>query len=186
MKNIHSLLAILLLSILTQCGSKDPAPASSITLTVDGTTKSVTPTPSLLRVETTTTNKGRTLGINAAEGSNLLILSISNQGFQNPPEDGLLVKTYYDPTSSKATCISSNGIVKYCDSGIVTYLVGTTFYSSAFYDNSLYESTIKVTSNDVVSKRISGEFDVKVQAGSNEVLTLKGKFENISYTKQSN
>ena len=87
-------------------------------------------------------------------------------------------------TNTKATCDTGSGIVKYCDSGIVTYLVGTTFYSSAFYDGPAYENIIKVTSNDAASKKISGEYDVKVQASSTEVLTLKGKFDNVSYLKQ--
>ncbi len=179
MKITPSLFAILLLAILTQCGSKDPAPAVAITLSVDGTSKTTTFSSALLLVETTG-NKGRTLGINALENSNLLILSISNWDFQKPPADGLLVKTYYNPTNAKATCAQNIG----CDSGIVTYLVGTNLYSSLVYSGPAYESTIKVTANDATSKKISGEYDVKVQASSTEVLTLKGKFDNVSYIKQ--
>jgi hypothetical protein len=187
MKNITYFLTIILFASLTNCGSKDPAPtAPSITLSIDGASKSATISSSILLVETTG-NKGRSLGVNALEGSNLLILSISNWDFQNPPADGILVKTYYDNSNPspnpKSTCIQVNSTAL-CDNALVTYLIGTDYYSSIGYDGPAYESIIKITANDATAKKISGEYDFKVQSATGTQLTLKGKFDNVSYIKQ--
>jgi hypothetical protein len=180
---VLSALSIFLIITFSHCSSSDPTVAASITLTIDGTTKGATFTAAQLLV-TNTGEKERAISINAAAGSDLLILNVSNWGFQNPPVDGLLVKTYYsifdDAGRAKATCIQK-GITAYCDSNVVTYLAGSTFYSSGFYTGAPYESIIKVTANDPSKKTISGEYDSKVQSSTGTVLTLKGKFTNVSY-----
>jgi hypothetical protein len=182
MRNLLKSCSIISFLVLTQCGSTTPTPTPSITLTVDGTSKVAIITSGLLLVETTG-NKGRTLGINALEMSNILILDISNWDFQKPPADGVITKTYYNVLNPKSTCTQVSSATL-CDGGLVTYLVGSEFYSSVFYDGPAYESTIKVTSNDVAAKRISGDYDVKVQSSTGSRLTLKGKFDNVTYIKQ--
>lgn len=185
MRTTHalSILAVSVLITFSHCSSSDPTAAASVTLSIDGTTKAAIFTSSELRI-TTTAEKERALLINASVGSDLLILSVSNWGFQNPPTDGLLIKTYYsiadDAGRSKATCLIK-GITYYCDSSLVNYVSGPNFYSSVFYKGVPYESIIKITANDATKKTISGEYDVKVQTVGGVVLTLKGKFTNVSY-----
>ncbi len=183
MNRALSVLSIFLIITFSHCSSSDPTVAASITLSVDGTAKTAIFTSSELRV-TTTAEKERALLINATVGSDLLILSVSNWGFQNPPTDGLLIKTYYsiadDAGRSKATCLIK-GTTYYCDSNLVNYVSGTKFHSSGFYTGDPYESIIKITANDPSKKTISGEYDSKVQSSTGTVLTLKGKFTNVSY-----
>ncbi|NOS91255.1 MAG: hypothetical protein HOP30_05000 [Cyclobacteriaceae bacterium] len=178
-----SVLSIFLIITFCNCSSNDPAASASITLSIDGTTKSATFTAAQLIVKTTG-EKERAISINAAAGSDMLILSVSSWGYQNPPTDGLLIKTYYslfdDAGRAKATCLQK-GITSYCDSNLITYLSGTNYYSSGFYTGAAYESIIKITANDPAKKTISGEYDAKVQSSTGTVLTLKGKFTNVSY-----
>jgi hypothetical protein len=177
--------------LLFKCGSKDSTPAPSITLTINDKSESVTFSSALLQVESTG-NKGRSLVINASSGVKLLNIAISCWEYQGPPADGMVIKTYYDITStlglSKATC-KQVGAETLCDTNLVTWVSSldssTGLYMAGIYDGPEYESIVKVTSNDAGAKRISGEFDVKVQNGSGDVLTLKGKFSNISYSKQT-
>jgi hypothetical protein len=184
MKNLIRVVSLLCIIVFSQCSKDTPStPTSpSVTLSVDGVVKTATFSSSQLRVETTG-DKGRTLLVNLLEGSNLILITISNWGYQNPPADGVLVKIYYDPTSPKSTCKSIDGITQLCDSGTVNYVSGQDFYSTIAYDGPAYENTVKITSNDVGAKKISGEFDVKVQFTSAQVKTLKGKFENVPYIK---
>jgi hypothetical protein len=183
MKNLIKAVSLSCIIVFSQCSKDTPSISPSVTLTVDGVVKTATFSSSQLRVETTG-NKGRSLVVNLLEGSNLILITVSNWDYQNPPADGVLVKTYYDPTSPKSTCKVVGGSTALCDSETVNYTNGQDFYSTIFYDGPAYENTVKITSNDVGAKRISGEFDVKVQFTSTEVKTLKGKFENVSYSKQ--
>jgi hypothetical protein len=180
MKNLIKVASLSCLIVFSQC-SKDTVTSPSVTLTVDGVSKTATFSSSQLKVETTG-YKGRSIVVNLLEGSNLILITVSNWDYQNPPADGVLVKTYYDPTSPKSTC-KTLGITALCDSGTVNYSSGLDFYSSIFYDGPAYENTVKITANDASAKRISGEFDMKVQMTSTEVKTLKGKFENVPYIK---
>lgn len=175
-------------ALLSNCGSKDAAPAPSVTLTINGKAENMTFTSALLKVEST---GGRAISINAASGSKLLIIAFSCWDFQNPTADGMVVKTYYDVTTtlgqSKATC-KQVGIETRCDGQVMSWITGldssTGLYITGIYSGPEYEHTVKVTSNDANAKRISGEFDVKLQNGTGDVVSLKGTFSNIPYTKQ--
>jgi hypothetical protein len=182
MNKLFSIISFLSIIVFSQCSKDTPSISPSVTLMVDGVTKTATFSSAQLRVETTG-NKGRSLVVNLLEGSSLILITVSNWDYQNPPADGVLVKTYYNPTSSKSTCKVVGGSTALCDSGTVNYTNGQDFYSSIIYDGPAYENTVKITSNDVGAKRISGEFDVKVQFTSTEVKSLKGKFENVPYIK---
>jgi hypothetical protein len=183
MNRALGVLFIFLIITFSNCSSSDPTVAASVTLSIDGTTKAAIFTAAQLIVKTTGEQE-RAISINAAAGSDLLILNVSNWGYQNPPANGLLIKTYFslfdDAGRAKATCLQK-GITSYCDSNLITYLEGSTFYSSGFYTGDPYETTIKVTANDSAKKTISGEYDAKVQSTSGTVLILKGKFTNVSY-----
>lgn len=180
---------VLSIALLTQCGgSKESAPAPSVTLTINGKAENVTFTSALLKVEST---GGRAISINASSGTKLLIIAFSCWDFQNPPADGMVVKTYYDVTTtlgqSKATC-KQVGIEARCDGHVMSWIPSldpnTGLYITGAYSGPDYEHTVKVTSNDASAKRISGEFDVKLQNGAGDVVSLKGTFTNMPYTKQ--
>lgn len=175
--------------LLSNCGSKDAAPAPSVTLTINGKAENMTFTSALLKVETA--GQGRAISINAASGTKLLIIAFSCLESQNPPPDGMVVKTYYDVTTSlglsKATCkqVGNQGS---CDGLVMSWITSldssTGLYITGIYSGPEYEHTVKVTSNDANAKRISGEFDVKLQNGTGDVVALKGTFTNIPYNKQ--
>ena len=188
MKSISQLLLLIVVLLFNQCGSKNAdstAPASAITLSVDGVTKSISISSALLLIETTG-DKGRTLNVSALSGTNSLILTISNWAYQSPPTNGLLLKSYYEIFAStgldKATCQKSTSSgASLCDAATATYVIGSDSYFSSLYDGPDYDSKIKITANDTNSKTISGEFDLKLQNANDLRLSVKGTFTNVTY-----
>ena len=182
MKKLLSQLVILLvLGQFIGCGGDDASPSPSISLTIDGAKQSVKFAGAQLLVEDYGDQEGRSLNITAISGSNALTITVSNWSFQNPPEDGVIVKKYEhlftDQTLDKGQCMSE-GIEAYCDGGTVTY-TSDDFYATAFYEGS-YPGFVHITKCDTKSKRISGSYDVVVSNDTDE-FTLKGEFKNIQY-----
>ena len=188
-RTIFGITVLLFTITLMNCGKKEDeavAPKPSVTLTIDGTAKSVVAASAILAFETQNDHEGRSLNITSMEGNNPLSIAVSNWDFQNPPKDGIKLKTYdnlfADQGTTGAECLSlESGAVMLCDGGLVTYMKDNQVYMSALYDGA-YKSFIKVTACDPSKKSISGEYDLKVMDGDSTELTLKGKFENIVYT----
>ncbi|WP_204347076.1 hypothetical protein [Psychroserpens algicola] len=113
------------------------------------------------------------------------ILSISNWEFQNPPADGVVVKSYNTNTEMgpDTDCESINGTT-YCDEALVTFLIGQEVFISEL--NDLEDiGDITITSNDASNLEVSGTFDVLLRnfnSQDEEYMTYTGTFTNVSYS----
>lgn len=113
------------------------------------------------------------------------ILSISNWEFQNPPADGVIVKSYNTNTEMgpDTDCESINGTT-YCDEALVTFLIGQEVFISEL--NDLEDiGDITITSNDASNLEVSGTFDVLLRnfnSQDEEYMTYTGTFTNVSYS----
>ena len=131
---------------------------------------------------------GRRLDLRCQIDGGTFIISVANWDWQNPPENGVLEKIYDTNVDSdnnngigpNAECMD-DGSFTYCDSGLVTYLVGTNTYFSDFLDDEPI-GQIVIESNDAANKTVSGSFDVVVgDLLGTQKFTFKGTFSNLNY-----
>lgn len=128
-------------------------------------------------------NMGRRLDIRFEVDGGTLILSVSNWSWQNPPEDGIVSKTYVTNSngniSSNTAC--SGGL---CDGGLGTY----SFNGGAYYSEGITEEgegQITISSNDTEKKEISGSVEIIVKNFAlEEKVAFKGTFKNLPYSVQ--
>ncbi len=124
---------------------------------------------------------GRRMDIRCEVGGGTLILSISNWSWQNPPEDGIISKTY--ATNSNGY-ISTNTACSgaFCDGGLGTYnFDGGAYFSDGITEEE--EGQIIISSNDTEKKEVSGSVDIIVKNFAlDEQVEFKGTFKNLPYT----
>jgi hypothetical protein len=193
MKSVTKLtgLALILLTSVTftYCGNDDVKP--SVTYTIDGENQKVTTVTATLQFETQYDHEGRALYITAAAGaSKMLSIAISNWDYQNPPDNGVLTKTYdatfdfeTEEDNDLATCLELTGDyegVFLCDGALVTYIGDSDIYFSAFDSNT--EASVTVTVCSPSKRTISGSFTAKVQNFDSQELIITGEFKNVKYT----
>ena len=178
--------ALLIAFISIRCDKNEDAPAKAgMTLKVDDESKEPVVGTATLSFETQNDHEGRALQMAATVNGNLLTIGVSNWDFQNPPENGVKAKVYTSEFSedmtAEAECMSlEEGAVELCEGILVTYTVGSQMYMSALYEGE-YDGFVKVTSCDGSAKKVSGEFDLKLDDGDGNEISLKGTFENVSY-----
>lgn len=184
------LLSILLATLtFTHCGDNDFKP--SVSYTIDGENQKVASVTATLQFEAQYDHEGRSLYITAAAGlSKMLSVAVSNWDYQNPPDNGILTKTYdatFDFETNEdndlATCLELTGGnegVFLCDGALVTYIGNNDIYFSAFGSNT--QASVTVTACSPSKRTISGTFTAKVQNFNEEELTIAGEFKNVKYT----
>jgi hypothetical protein len=186
MKRSIVAIGILLIGFVTiRCGKDDDASKSSMTLKVDGQAVELSVSTATLSFETQNDHEGRALQMLGSANGKMLTIGISNWDFQNPPENGIKVKTYtaaFDENIvGEAECLSlDGGSVELCEGILITYTVGDKMYMSALYEGE-YDGFVKVTACDGSAKKASGEFDLKLDDGEGNELALEGSFENVTY-----
>jgi hypothetical protein len=185
-----SLASILLTSVLfTHCGGDDFKP--SVSYTIDGENQKVASVTASLQFETQYDHQGRSLNITAAAGtSKLLSVVVSNWDYQNPPDNGILTKTYdatfdfeTETENDLATCLELTGVnegVFLCDGALVTYIGNSDIYFSAFDGNT--EASVTITGCNPSKRTISGSFMAKIQNFDSNELTVSGEFKNVKYS----
>lgn len=193
MKSVTKLtgLALILLTSITftYCGNDDVKP--SVTYTIDGENQKVTTVTATLQFETQYDHEGRALYITAAAGaSKMLSIAISNWDYQNPPDNGVLTKTYdatfdfeTEEDNDLATCLEltgGNAGVFLCDGALVTYIGNSDIYFSAFDGNT--EASVTVTTCSPSKRTISGTFTAKAQNFDSQELVISGEFKNVKYS----
>lgn len=194
MNKFSILLTLCLLTLFSAC-QKDSSTTpnntiqGSMTLEIDGVTQ--TPTNfstnnTLLRVQEFG-ETGRRLDIRANVGNDMLIISASNWDFQNPPTDGILIKTYDTNTSGgigpNQSCTQMSGIT-YCDGGLGTYTTGGAPMMSQTLSNEPTGSIV-ITQNNTTDKTVSGTFDFKVKDFTQPTATpthITGTFTDLPYS----
>lgn len=192
MNKFQILLSLALLIFFSAC-QKDPNPTNnttqgSMTLSIDGVAQTPTnfsTSNTLLHLEQYG-EAARRLDIRATIGNATLILSTSNWDFQNPPTNGMLIKTYDTNTESgtgpNQTCRVNNSIT-YCDGGLVTYMTNGRNFVSQNIDNEP-TGAIVIAQNNTVDKTISGTFDFKVKdflQPNAQPVHMTGTFTDLPY-----
>jgi hypothetical protein len=176
----------------TFCG--DDEGSLNFSYKVDGESQQVGTVSAFLESEIQYDHEGRALSITAAVGfSKMLIVSVSNWDFQNPPDNGILTGEYdatFDFESNEenplAECLALDGDntgVTLCEGALVTYILDGEIYTSVFGDAP--EATITITECNTGNRTVSGTFTAKMQNfDTEEVLTITGSFSKVKYTIQ--
>ncbi len=176
------------------CGNDDEtspqnADQGTMTVTKNGDTFEITEFTNRIIIAEQGGREGRQLSLNCEVDGGSLFVSVSNWDFQNPPVNGIVVKSY--PTNEDAfdpgpdtDCIDDPNFT-FCDGGEVTYSKdGTTFYSD-FLDDDNYRGIITISDNDTDKRTVSGSFDVKIEAfpptDPVSSISLSGTFSDVKY-----
>ena len=196
LKLTHIGLAYLLL-FLFSCqkssnNSNNPSSTGSMALEIDGVAQTLTNYNNTLITVNQNSEIGRRMDLRANIGSELFILTVSNWDFQNPPNDGIVIKPYvtnfeYNGTLNNLptdkTCVT-RGNTTFCDGGLITHQVSSLDTRTSVRVPNEPSGRITITQNDPINKTVSGTFDGKVtnfQSNSQSV-QMKGSFTNLSYT----
>lgn len=156
-----------------------------MTVSIDGTEFTIDDFNNSLTEEAQLGEVGRRLDLRAQVNGGTLILSVSNWDWQNPPEDGILIKNYtvneFDPDASTSECKDFPNY-SLCDGGLGTYLAGggESYLSEGFEPSGPAE--IVITENDPDERTVSGTFEFETAGFINgEVIRFKGTFTDLKY-----
>lgn len=109
-----------------------------------------------------------------------LILSVSNWDFQNPPTNGIIVKTYDTDILGPNTVYIEEGGYTYADGALGTYMVSTSDFQMTTSDQHGY---IRISSCDPSAKKVSGDFSfITLSMSDSDTTTFSGSFSNQSYS----
>ena len=184
MKNLllYALLGLVVFSC--QPDPNDPGSNGKMTVEKDGVSFTITEFNNSLLGEQQLTEFGRRLDLRANVDGGTLVISVSNWDFQNPPEDGIITKTYDTNTDFEGTheVCKETANASFCDGGMGTYIIGGTNYISEGF-NSQPEGEIIITENDPVALTVSGTFDFEVfdLFGQGDLIHFKGTFTDLKY-----
>lgn len=190
----HLLLLLLGLSLLiVSCGGSDSdedmSSLTSGTMTVVKNGESFTITEgfnnTLLHIDPNDTANGRRLDIRCTVDGGAFTLIVTNTHFQNPPDNGILEKTYdTNLMGANSDCEMVTNNATFCDVGEANYSLDNVYYVSDFGIEPI-EGVITITENDNDNQTLSGTFDVVVSDFSTfdnpEEITFSGSFDNLSY-----
>lgn len=187
-------LSLLLLFVLCFAACKDedpmePEPINMGTMTITkdgGTPVTITTFNNTLLKAVDNGQNARRLDIRATVDGGTFVMTVSNYDSQNPPEDGVVVKTYDAGLVGENSDCTEQGYVTLCDGGLSTYIVGTTTYSSAanfdYYEDPGY---ITISSIDGANTKVSGSFDViTYKPDQTGEVRFTGTFEDLVYVVQ--
>jgi len=184
-KTIFSLLFILSLVSLSSC-KKDKKTEESNTsnakmeLIKDGVKHNITSFNNSLMNETQNGHSGRRMDLRCNVDGGTFVLSLSNWDWQNPPANGVLIKSYdTDESGTNTKCKDVSGD-QLCDGGLGTYLVGSTNYYSTGDNDSA--GVITITKNDTQNKTVSGSFEfAATDIFTKADIKFSGTFSDLNY-----
>lgn len=182
-KKITLFASAILFFLASGCSDDEESPGSLL-MTIDGEAAEMKISSATLTFRTQESNgethQENSLEIIATAGKNKLRFQIDCWDWQNPPENGMLVKTYYYGSNIESrACLENN--TDFCDIAFATYTIDWAGYSDGSLVNN-DESFFEISTCDTASRLISGQFSViveKYEAGSIE---LTGTFQNVKYT----
>ena len=136
---------------------------------------------------------GRTLRLTCAVDTGVFILNITNLDWQDPPTNGVLIKTYgtnVNGSSQNISCQTDNPNT--CDSAMAEYHTSFISEDVDFPIANIHlseqimdapEGTITITEVNSVSGWVSGRFDVRVASilAPSDQITFKGTFSHLNY-----
>lgn len=163
----------------------DPCAGATLTCTIDGASFTTTTFNNTLLKETLNGQDGYRLDIRCDVNGGNLIVSVGDWAWQNPPANGVLIKTYATSpidTIHPPACTVINGST-ICDEALGTFLITGTLenYMTSNEDDF---GTITITANNTADKTVSGSFNFHAyQLGSTTVYkNIQGTFTNVCYT----
>lgn len=170
------LLIVLMLTNACKSDENETLSPASMTVLKDGQQFEVSDFDNTLLLEQSVGREARRLDLRMTVDGGTFVLTVSNWDWQNPPKDGVVLKSYDLPWSDDCEIIDN---FEYCDGGLVSYaLPGSSIYSSGFGDTS---GVITISTNDPDRKTVSGTFDATVENINDEKIKFSGEFKNVEY-----
>ena len=208
MKRLISVLSASLFIFLIACDKEtvEPAPPAgpggpsippvgdpSMTIYKDGVEMTAgDPTCKLTKYNSSISLNSRTFSITNWISGVKLYISITNYNWQNPPEEGILVKSYNSNVngSSEFNVCGEGQLDDECDKAFLRYSSnsGYPFIESNITNGDVFEpGVVEITYCDTINKVISGTFDATLTPTffeSGDTTHFSGSFENLPYTIQ--
>ncbi len=124
-------------------------------------------------------NHGRKLVVKTYFNGGTFTMTITNWEWQNPPNYGVLAKTYSTlATDSNHACMLNNG-TNLCDGVEANFRIGNDYLSSVYTN---YPGIVTISECDVIKNTITGTYKVKVQdITGNFPHMIEGTFTNLCY-----
>jgi len=122
------------------------------------------------------------LDLRCSIDSNLFFLTIGNYAFQNPPEKGIIEKTYHaNPNNYSGEYTACDNDVDYCDGANASFYIVPHLYTTVNSDGNDY-GWVNISNCDTINKTVSGSFDCKVKhILTSDSVHLSGTFSNLDY-----
>jgi uncharacterized lipoprotein YehR (DUF1307 family) len=190
MKKFFIAIVLAVTGILSGCNDDDDK--GSFKITQDGTEENVSVKVATLTVhDAETSSSGRAshvLKIEGLVGEDSVKIMISNWDFQEPPDQAIHLKSYYNAFmyeelevgESNETCMKVADNQNVCEGAIISYTKnGKMFYS---FSNDEAVLIIAITACD--GQRTSGNFDLSLENPHNlgEKIQISGVFKDLKYT----
>ncbi|HEX8546872.1 MAG TPA: DUF6252 family protein [Cytophagaceae bacterium] len=187
MKNFF--VACLLAAVLFNCNKKkdEPSPSTGAPTTNSSECGTLTVKKGLVSHTVTSFNnsllfdrsqEGRRLDIRGTVDGGTFVITVSNYDFQNPPENGIKLKTYFeDYTQSEC---KDDGEISYCDGMLGTFLKDNKTYMT-FADEG--DGFVVISSMDTNNKKVSGSFKFTAMTiDRTDTIPFSGTFSNLCYS----
>lgn len=187
--------ALLIQAIFFGCSEED-VDNGSFVITVNGQQKNVSEISARLTLTNAQSQSGdgnHALRIDGLIGEDSVSIRISNWTFQEPPDNAIIVKDYYNVFLDEElavgeeteTCLRVTENNRVCEGAIVSYITDDTLYWSFSIED---EETpiIRITHCD--NQRVSGDFNLSLENPEDfdEKLVVSGTFTNLKYSIRNN
>ncbi len=168
----------------------DPTPATPATtagtmsFTKNGVSYTCTSFNNTLLIQSGSGVQGRRLDIRGSfDNGKILIVSVSNCDWQNPPANGVLVKLYDTRIGGPNSACQDVGGYTYCDGALGTYMMTSSNYHMTFSED--IEGSVTISACNTTDKKVSGSFSFITSDAAETVFdTIQGTFANQVYTVQ--
>ena len=183
-------LYFLLFLIIFACDSDDDSmSSSSMVVEKNGVTYSIDSYYNSVSKVTENGNTQTYLHIRGGLDDGHLVLEVSNWDWQNPPENGILTKTYDTNNEVRGnnadvgpnTDCTLEDEIFYCDRSEGLFIIGEYTYATAYVEDG-DRGRIQILENDTINQTVSGSFEfVTYSYWTKEYISFDGTFENLEY-----
>lgn len=170
------------------CNTDDDAsPAPILIIEKNGIEYNVTEFQNTLIKQVQFSRPGRILEFSCTIEDGIFRVNTQNWDWQNPPENGIVIKTYdanYSPGPN--TDCNHEGNYTYCDIGKGFYIINNDLIYRTDHPENDVPGVIIISENDQQDKTVSGSFEFNTfspEAG--ESIVFKGSFENLKYVVET-
>jgi hypothetical protein len=178
-------LAVLLKAFVFSGCDDDEEDTGSFTMTVQGTEKNVTVKQATLTVSggqnSSSGQSSHTLRIAAMVGEDSIYVGVSNWEFQEPPDNAVFTKDYYNVFSdNEELCHQASGNVVACEGVLIKYMTGDKLFGSYHKD----DATLILHISKCDGQKVSGTFDITLENvyDNEDTKVVAGVFTDLSYT----